>query len=564
MTTKRFVRACVIWFGAWLCLANFPNLVIRSAMAQGGISLLGGPKGLVRTTTGILPEGIMVQLIAADNNIRTTVYTNGEGRYEFPKLERGVYTLRIALPREYKPYVKESLQIEGGTQQLEEITLERVTTSDLLPPTPEIAAQLTGAEWMLNLPGTAEEKMVFHHNCSSICHDYQLIFRNRFDEHGWRLMVDRMINYQGTTLINRMADADTPGAQGRSGLPRETEVDIMAGWLAKVRGPESKDKPFYVLPRPRGKATRVIITEFEVPHVMQILHSGQGDSKGNFWYPSQRTPYVGKLDPRTGKVTEYRLPSTPGALPGIQSMYFDENGILWVSENWSHKLTSIDPKTGEFKSVSIETTTPFNSPGFANFALHPDGSIWLTRGGPAKFDPNTGKMVKQWPFKKMRGTYDSTISKDGRFWSGGQWPGNLVGMLDIQTGELWEAETATPLSGPAKGGFDWEGNSWFGGRGGALIKMDGKTKRASEYYPPTRPYIAFYDAMPDKNGEVWSPELQGGRVARFNPRTDQWVEYVLPEPHAFNRRTYIDSSTNPVTVWYGDDNSYVVRIQPLE
>ena len=45
----------------------------------------------------------MVQLIAQKNAIRTTVYTNADGHYEFPKLDAGTYTLRIAQPREFIP-----------------------------------------------------------------------------------------------------------------------------------------------------------------------------------------------------------------------------------------------------------------------------------------------------------------------------------------------------------------------------------------------------------------------------------------------------------------------------
>ncbi len=70
--------------------------------------------------------------------------------------------------------------------------------------------------------------------------------------------------------------------------------------------------------------------------------------------------------------------------------------------------------------------------------------------------------------------------------------------------------------------------------------------------------------MPDKNGEIWAGELHGGRFARFNPRTGQWIEYMLPEPYAHDRRAWIDNSTDPVTVWYADHEGYMVRIQPLE
>ena len=69
---------------------------------------------------------------------------------------------------------------------------------------------------------------------------------------------------------------------------------------------------------------------------------------------------------------------------------------------------------------------------------------------------------------------------------------------------------------------------------------------------------------PDKNGEVWAGALHAGRFVRFNPRTERWIEYMMPEPYSHNRRTWIDNSTSPVTVWYVDHNGYMVRIQPLE
>ena len=83
------------------------------AMPERG-NLRGGPKGIVRTADGNLLEGIMVQLIAP-NAVRTTVYSNADGRYEFPKLDKGLYTLRIAQPRDFQPYFHEGVAIEGAT-----------------------------------------------------------------------------------------------------------------------------------------------------------------------------------------------------------------------------------------------------------------------------------------------------------------------------------------------------------------------------------------------------------------------------------------------------------------
>ena len=137
----RFAYARVISLG--VVLASF-LLFFQAAYAQAPAHLRGGPHGVVKSASGEPLEGIMVQLIAQKNAIRTTVYSNADGRYEFPKLESGTYTLRIARPREFHPFAKEKLEI-NGSPELPEITLTRVTNGALLPPLPQIAAQMTGS-----------------------------------------------------------------------------------------------------------------------------------------------------------------------------------------------------------------------------------------------------------------------------------------------------------------------------------------------------------------------------------------------------------------------------------
>jgi streptogramin lyase len=529
--------------------------------APAGRTLRGGARGIVRGAKGELLEGIMVQMISPKTAIRTTVYTDAEGRYEFPVLEAGTYTLRIARPLEFRPYVRESVRINGATP-LEEIVLQRVTDKEVLPPTREILAQLTGAEWMLNLPGTGEEKRTFSLTCGFGCHSYQQIFRTRYDEAGWRSIVRRMMTGAGSPLINIRQPG--PQTRGRAGRLLSEEEEIVTRWLARVRGPQSTDPPLHYLPPPRGVSNRVVVTEYELPRQLLAPHDVHGDSKGNIWYTPHRSPYIGKLDPRTGAVKEYRVPDTPGALPGTHRVWVDKDDVVWLSENWAHNLTRFDPKTEQFKQFHIETDSPPNSPGFSNFHMDSEGYVYETiNEGVVKIDSRSGKTVQHFPFKRLNSTYDNILSVDGRYWSGGQTGTGIVGLLDTKTGDLWEMDTRTPVSSAARGGFDLEGNAWFGGRGGMLIKLDPRTRRITEYYPPI-PYVTFYEAMPDKNGEIWAGALHGGRFLRFNPRTERWIEYVMPEPYSHDRRTWIDNSTDPVTVWYVDHNGYMVRIQPLE
>src|SRR5712675_3510299 len=100
---------------------------------QNGLS--GGAKGMVRVASGDSPEGVGVQLVAP-NGVRTTVYTDAEGKFEFPKMQAGNYTLRIPTPLIFKPYRRDSVKIDGAAK-LEDIVLERVSPGDGLPSTPE-------------------------------------------------------------------------------------------------------------------------------------------------------------------------------------------------------------------------------------------------------------------------------------------------------------------------------------------------------------------------------------------------------------------------------------------
>ena len=517
-------------------------------------NLKGGPRGIVRTSGGDPVEGIAVQLIAP-SAVRTTVYSNQAGQYEFPQLPSASYTLRISVPLDFLPYQRDAVAVSGDTK-LADIVLERRSQTDYLPPIQDVLAQLSDAEWMWNLPGTAQEKQTVSRMCGEGCHSYQQIFRNRYDERSWRLMVDRMLHYSGSPLINR----------GRARGDPEQE-DLVVKWLARVRGPDYRDAPLRVFPHPHGPATRVVITEYELPHVLLAPHDVSGDSKGNIWYSSHRTPYMGKLDPSTGKVSEYQVPPTAaGVLPGTHRIQVDKHDIVWASENWAHTLVKFDPTTQKFSKVGIPSEAPINSPMGGNLTVAPDGYVWKAQGGAVlKFD-QAGKIVQRIPFTvKLDSPYDNIISDDGNYWAGGSAAGggDTMELLDIRTGKLTEAHSFSRDSTPARGGFDPQGNPWFGGRGGALVELDAKAHVIREYFPPT-PYVTFYEAMPDKNGEVWGGELHGGKFVRYNPRTDRWIEYVLPEPYSHDRRTWIDNSTTPVTVWYVDHNNYLVRIQPME
>ena len=95
---------------------------------------------------GRIGRGRRVQLIAP-NNVRTTVYTNDKGNFEFPAMQAGLYTLRLPTPREFKPYREDSARIDGATK-LDDIVVVSASNplTEPLPGKREIESQLSGVE----------------------------------------------------------------------------------------------------------------------------------------------------------------------------------------------------------------------------------------------------------------------------------------------------------------------------------------------------------------------------------------------------------------------------------
>src|SRR5262249_49136454 len=153
-----------------------------------------------------------------------------------------------------------AVRVANGIE-LEDIVLQPRAHVDLLPATDDVLSQLTGVEWLFNLPGTAEEKHTFTRTCGEGCHGYDQIMRNRYDERSWRLIRFRMLHYSGSPLIVRGRARGEPGQE-----------DLVIKWLARVRGPDAQLGQVKVLPRAQGRATNVVVTEYELPHVLLATH----------------------------------------------------------------------------------------------------------------------------------------------------------------------------------------------------------------------------------------------------------------------------------------------------
>ena len=190
---------------------------------------------------------------------------------------------------EFRRYEKDLVRIDGATK-LPDIVMERITNGLFLPPTRDILAQLSGAEWLANMPGTAQEKRLFTNACTNSCHGGDRPFMQKFSPSDWVKIVDRMTNYTHRILTN---------ASGRKDL--NANAKVIADWLGRVRNLDSEYPEIEPFPRPTGVATRAIVTEYELPYTLVHIHDVAGDAQGNVWFNVNRSPFVGCWIPRPAR-----------------------------------------------------------------------------------------------------------------------------------------------------------------------------------------------------------------------------------------------------------------------
>jgi streptogramin lyase len=89
---------------------------------------------------------------------------------------------------------------------------------------------------------------------------------------------------------------------------------------------------------------------------------------------------------------------------------------------------------------------------------------------------------------------------------------------------------------------------------GKLMKIDYKTKEMKLFTPPT-PNAGNYSVVVDKKNDlIWTSEQKVDKIARFNPKTEEWVEFPLPTAESDPRRIDIDP-TNPNRVYFSGDTA---------
>ena len=520
--------------------------------------------GQVTSTEEGPMEGVVVTAKKDGSTISISVVTNVAGRFAFAaaRLEPGHYALK-ARAAGYELEGACDADVVSGQEAKAEIKLKKVKN---------LSAHLTNAEWLISMPGTDEQKR-FLLNCTG-CHTLERIMKSTHDADGFMEVIHRMsLYYPGSTPLKpqRLVGSATRDVE-RGGSGMKT-----AEWLASVNLSEQPTWafPLKTLPRLTGKSTQVIITEYDLPNPLIQPHDVVLDRQGNVWYSDFGQMFIGKMDPKTGKVTQYPIPVVkPGWPEGTLDLEFDKDDNPWVGVMYQSAIAKFDRKTEKFQFWSTPKEWDTDGGQLGHLAIEgtpTDNKVWIKNsdvGNIYRLDLTSNQMENLGNFKdpktgKRIGTYGIHSDQQNNAYLLDFSAGNIV-KIDARTKNATVYRTPTPDSRPRRGRVDPQGRLWFGEyQGDAIGMFDPGTERMTEWKVPT-PWSAPYDAVLDRNGDAWTGSMLTDRVARLNVKTGQYTEYILPRPTNI-RRVYVDDSKNPGTLWIGSNHgASIVKVEPLD
>jgi len=508
-------------------------------------------------------EGVLVSAQRAGSPISVTVVTDQTGRYSFPadRLPPGRYALRIRA-------IGYELDATAGT----EVAANGTARADLtLRKVDGVAAQLTSTEWLISMPGTAEQKRPLI-ECMS-CHTLERVVRSKFTADEFVGVLKRMGNYANNSTTQRVqarvAERDVPEDRARR----------VGEYLATVNlsNRERWDYELKTLPRPTGAATRVIITEYDMPRSTIAPHDVRTDADGFIWYSNFVEPYLGRLDPRTGAHAEfaYALPK-PHFPAGALALEPDHDGNWWLALMFQGGLMKFDTHTKAFRHyplpVELDSDTAQQSMVMPRQSQM-DGKVWtndVNSHSILRLDLATGAYERVDPFlgmpiggNRQHSPYGMTADKDNNLYFM-DFGDESVGRVDAKTFRATIYPTPTSHSRPRRTMLDDKGRLWFAEFAANKLGMFDLDRESIKEWDVPTPHTYPYDVFLDRNGELWAGSMSNDRVLRFDPQTGKSVEYLLPRQTNI-RRIFIDNTTTPVTFWAGNNHhAAILKIELLD
>ena len=308
-------------------------------------------------------------------------------------------------------------------------------------------------------------------NCNA-CHTLLSRVGAGYTPEGWHTVLRMMVN-QGAPL-----QAD--------------QIPQLEAYLVKSF-PEKAKPAGVVIPGP-AKAS---FKEWQAPTPGSRPHDPLAAKDGSLWYTGNTESLIGKLDPKTGAVTEYPTPERGDP----HTLIFDNSGILWFTMQNANRIGRLDPKTSEIKLLTPPTagSRPYG------MALNSKGIVFFVEFGA-----------------------------------------NKVGSIDPNTMEFREYLLPDAASRPRRIAITSDDIVWYSDYSrGYLGRLDPATGKVTEWQSPSGPKSEPY-GISAINDVIWYSESGStpNTVVRFDPKTQQFQSWAIPGGGNIVRNTSVTPDGN--------------------
>jgi virginiamycin B lyase len=364
------------------------------------------------------------------------------------------------------------------------------------------SASAQGPQQQRPLPDGAGKEIV-QSACAS-CHGVNMIFGSAgYDEAGWRRVFGSMI-----------------------ALPEE-QAKTVAAYLAKNFPPVPARRATLA----EGKWD-VRFTEWIAPTLGQRVRDPLEAKDGAIWWIGMFASLVGRRDPVTSQMKEYKLPA--GTRPhGIAE---DKDGNIWFTGNGNGTVGRVDARTGETKVYKTRARDPHTP------LVHPNGNLYFTAQGARMFgrlNPKTGELTEV-PTPAAN-PYGLRIDSKGTLWvafngpaldrPGGQpVEGAMIASVNPETMEFKVYPLPDPKTQARRLAIDSHDIVWFvNSSQGRLGRLDPKTGAVKEWPTPSGPTSHPY-AIEVLDDVVWFNESsrRPDVLVRFDPQTEAFQSFPIP------------------------------------
>jgi virginiamycin B lyase len=512
--------------------------------------------GVVKGASGEPIAGAYVKVRNPDAGLTFMVVSQAQGRYSTPDIKPGKYTVQ-AIGADHQSPLSAPVDVASGKQATVDVTLSDARKM----PAPRVS--LTEADFEKQMP-EGEAKKLLTTRCV-LCHGMDRVVASRFTREEWEKTVDTMRDYMADHKIT-ISDKE-----------RATMLDYLnanfnnSGEQRSRSGRAEEKDPFANLPATlaKGGEAKYVAMEFALKKKAGH-HDITVDSTGTAW-AGARQGWIAKFDPKTFTYTEIPVPPGKFKEAALNAIQADPKDVLWTMDNGpNNRMIAYNVKSREFNQFSIPAPAASNGSQINTIRFFKDGSVWgsgITSSRIIKLEPDT-KKISDYPVPKGTHPYGMAIGGDGNIWYVANYADEIV-KLEISSGKLthYKVPPHTPR-GPygadvRRMGADHEGNLWAGeNAAGRLLKIEYKTGKMTEYATPTTDSGPYSVDVPPKEDLIWFSEQLVDKLARFDPKTNAFLEFPLAGTESDVRRIEIDRS-HPTRVWWSgaDKLGYVEMVQ---